>query len=150
MLCYKCGKEIDDNATFCPYCGCQQDNTEKKYCSRCNYENKYDAKFCERCGSSLEQKGYLINGQAKTNSNISNKSRASAAILAFFFGSFGIHNFYLKNTGFAIAQLILTLTVILSPISIIWSLIDFIMILCGQLKDGNDKEVKNWSGIENE
>lgn len=24
MFCYKCGKEIDNEAVICPFCGCQQ------------------------------------------------------------------------------------------------------------------------------
>ena len=29
MYCKKCGKEINDNAAFCPYCGAAADGSEK-------------------------------------------------------------------------------------------------------------------------
>ena len=52
-----------------------------------------------------------------------------AVLLAFFLGALGIHNFYLGYTGKGIIQLILTITVICAPVSAIWALIEFIMIL---------------------
>ena len=52
-----------------------------------------------------------------------------ALLLAFFLGALGIHNFYLGYTGKGIIQLILTITVICAPVSAIWALIEFIMIL---------------------
>lgn len=56
-----------------------------------------------------------------------------AAILAFFVGAFGIHNFYLGRKKQGIWQLVLTLLVITSPISAIWALVDFVRILMGKL-----------------
>lgn len=35
------------------------------------------------------------------------KSRIAAALLAFLFGAFGVHNFYMGNTGKGVAQLII-------------------------------------------
>lgn len=52
-----------------------------------------------------------------------------AVLLAFFLGAFGIHNFYLGYTAKGVIQLILTITLIGAPISAIWALIEFIMIL---------------------
>lgn len=37
------------------------------------------------------------------------KSRIAAALLAFLFGVFGVHSFYLGNTGKGVAQLLITL-----------------------------------------
>tara|TARA_B100001123_G_scaffold147535_1_gene170937 strand:+ start:1745 stop:2200 length:456 start_codon:yes stop_codon:yes gene_type:complete len=63
------------------------------------------------------------------------KSKVSAALLAFFLGALGVHNFYLGYTGRGIAQLILTLTIIGWFISGTWAFIEFIMILCGGIRD---------------
>ena len=52
-----------------------------------------------------------------------------ALLLAFFLGALGIHNFYLGYTAKGVIQLILTITIIGAPISAIWALIEFIMIL---------------------
>lgn len=56
------------------------------------------------------------------------KTAIVAYLLWFFLGVFGGHNFYLKRTGAAVAQLILTITVIGSVITVIWVLIDAFLI----------------------
>ena len=56
------------------------------------------------------------------------KSAVVAYLLWFFVGLFGGHNFYLKRTGVAVAQLILTITVIGLVVSIIWVLVDAFLI----------------------
>jgi TM2 domain-containing membrane protein YozV len=72
------------------------------------------------------------------------KSRFVAAVLAFFFGCFGVHNFYLGYTGTAVAQLVLgifgSLTAflfigifILVPLWI-WAIVELILFLVA--KDG--------------
>ena len=68
------------------------------------------------------------------------KSKAVAALLAFFLGGFGIHRFYLGKVGSGITMLILSiigpfLLYIPNIIVIIWGTIDFILILCGKLGD---------------
>ena len=52
-----------------------------------------------------------------------------ALVLAFFLGGFGVHNFYLGYTTRGIIQLLLTITLVGAPISAIWALIEFIMII---------------------
>ena len=52
-----------------------------------------------------------------------------ALVLAFFLGGFGVHNFYLGYTTRGIIQLVLTITLVGAPISAIWALIEFIMII---------------------
>lgn len=52
-----------------------------------------------------------------------------AMVLAFFLGGFGVHNFYLGYTTRGIIQLLLTITLVGAPISAIWALIEFIMII---------------------
>jgi TM2 domain-containing membrane protein YozV len=48
--------------------------------------------------------------------------------LWFFLGYFGAHNFYLKRTGIAVAQLILTLTIVGLAITFFWHLVDAFLI----------------------
>lgn len=67
------------------------------------------------------------------------KNKIVAAVLAFFFGTFGVHNFYLGYTkrgayqlGLAIAGIVLSIVVIgvfLIIAAGIWGFVDFIMIL---------------------
>lgn len=70
---------------------------------------------------------------------VAQKSMVAAALLAFFLGTLGVHNFYLGHTGRGIAQLAMTIIgwmtaiiaigFLLIAIVGIWVFIDFIMIL---------------------
>ena len=46
----------------------------------------------------------------------------------FFFGVFWGHNFYLKRTGVAVTQLILSITVVGLAITVFWVLVDAFLI----------------------
>ncbi|OZG62324.1 TM2 domain-containing protein [Bifidobacterium lemurum] len=78
------------------------------------------------------------------------RSKLAAGLLGIFLGSLGVHNFYLGNTGKAVAQLLLTLVgwiVIVGPlVSGIWALVEAILILCSQPgspwhQDANGREL---------
>ena len=57
------------------------------------------------------------------------KNRMTAALLALFLGGFGIHQFYLGNSGKGVLYLILTLTIIGALVTAVLALIDFITYL---------------------
>lgn len=75
----------------------------------------------------------------------SSKSKVVAALLCFFLGWLGVHRFYLGYTTIGIVQLVLTLVAFLTFIFgigffvlvgvEIWILVEFILILVGNLKD---------------
>lgn len=50
MLCSSCGKEVQEGAKFCRYCGHKADLT----CSKCGKELDEGARFCRNCGSAVE------------------------------------------------------------------------------------------------
>ncbi|MCE5221289.1 MAG: TM2 domain-containing protein [Clostridium sp.] len=80
--------------------------------------------------------------QATTNS----KQKIVAALLAFFFGYLGIHRFYLGYIGIGIAQLLCTVlcffTLGISLIVVgIWAFVEFVLILCGNIKDSNGQQL---------
>jgi TM2 domain-containing membrane protein YozV len=56
------------------------------------------------------------------------KTAVVAYLLWFFLGLLGGHNFYLKRTGVAVAQLILSLTMVGLVITIVWVLVDAFLI----------------------
>lgn len=70
---------------------------------------------------------------------ISPKSRLVALLLCLFIGGLGIHRFYVGKIGTGIIWL-LTFGCLG-----IGSLVDFIMIVCGEFKDSNGLLVKNWN-----
>lgn len=49
--CFKCQKEIDDNALFCPFCGSK---VKSSRCPKCHTENDDNAKYCSKCGTKLD------------------------------------------------------------------------------------------------
>lgn len=60
MNCPKCGHELSDRATMCPYCGADfaesltsQQNAHR-YCIHCGKELPESAKFCPKCGAKKE------------------------------------------------------------------------------------------------
>jgi TM2 domain-containing membrane protein YozV len=56
------------------------------------------------------------------------KTAVVAYLLWFFLGLLGGHNFYLKRTGVAVTQLILSLTMVGLVITIVWVLVDAFLI----------------------
>lgn len=57
------------------------------------------------------------------------RNKYIAAILAFLFGTLGIHRFYLGRTGSGIVMLVLTCTIVGLAVTGIWALIDTIRYL---------------------
>ena len=73
-----------------------------------------------------------------TTAEISPKSRLVVTLLSFFLGSLGIHRFYLGKIVTGILMLITA-----GGLGI-WTLIDFIMAVCGLMKDKEGRVIKNW------
>jgi TM2 domain-containing membrane protein YozV len=69
----------------------------------------------------------------------SEKRILPAALLAFFFGVFGAHRFYVGKMGTGFLQLLT-----LGGLGI-WALIDLIIIVCGAFRDGDDEKITKWT-----
>lgn len=65
----------------------------------------------------------------------SSKSLFTALLLCFFFGAFGVHRFYVGKRGSAVAQLLLTISMVGVVISGPWALVDLVMILMAKFTD---------------
>lgn len=75
------------------------------------------------------------------------KSKIAAGLLAIFLGAFGVHNFYLGNTGKGVAQLLLTFfgsCFVVGPLAAyIWGFVEGVMILTGSInKDSKGIDLK--------
>lgn len=112
------------------------------------------AKFCTNCGKEVGENAYVcvncgakVNGNTNpANSNPEAKSKLVAGLLGIFLGCLGVHNFYLGNTGKAVAQLLITILScgVLAVVSEVWGLIEGIMILTGSINtDANGVELKD-------
>lgn len=68
--CSKCGKELNDDFEFCPYCGTPKPKVS--YCQKCNefYEN---FEFCPKCGAELIEKEEFFQEIQRKNKEIDNK-----------------------------------------------------------------------------
>lgn len=80
-----------------------------------------------------QKPGWMFQQQYIQGPGMSNRSKIVAGLFGIFFGLFGVHNFYLGNTGKAVGQLLLTIfgaLLIVGPIiSEIWGLTEGIYIL---------------------
>lgn len=47
--CGYCGKPIDDDSVYCPFCG----KSQSVFCSKCGNKIESDSSYCPFCGSSL-------------------------------------------------------------------------------------------------
>jgi TM2 domain-containing membrane protein YozV len=75
-----------------------------------------------------QQGGLSSDARAMMLFEANKKTAVVAYILWFFVGLFGGHNFYLKRTGVAVVQLILTITIVGMAITIFWVLVDAFLI----------------------
>jgi TM2 domain-containing membrane protein YozV len=78
------------------------------------------------------------------NHKISSKSRLTTFLLAFFLGGFGAHRFYVGKTGSGIGMLVLTLSVFGILVTMVWALIDWILVLSGVFRDGAGYKIAAW------
>jgi TM2 domain-containing membrane protein YozV len=75
------------------------------------------------------QKGGLSNDtRAMMLFEANRKTALVAYLLWFFVGFFGGHNFYLKRTGIAVTQLILSITIVGAVVTAVWILVDAFLI----------------------
>ena len=70
--------------------------------------------------------------------NGSSKSKKTTLLLCIFLGNFGAHHFYVGRIGLAVASL-----ATLGGFGI-WTLVDFILILCNKFRDDEEKSVCQW------
>lgn len=103
-----------------------------KFCPNCGTENVDTAMNCANCGVAFAAAPAPA---APAAAPAGAKSKMAAGLLAIFLGAYGVHNFYLGNTGKAVAQLLISLLscFMLAPVSGIWALIEGIMILSGSI-----------------
>ena len=92
------------------------------FCPNCGEEVNENAVICVKCGCALKQ-------------NKDERSWVVTLLLCLFLGGIGAHRFYTKYIGIGVIQL-LTLGA-----CGIWTLIDFICILCNSYRDADGNEL---------
>ena len=119
MFCRNCGNQMDNSAAVCVKCGVPS-GQGVNFCPNCGNQTAPGAAVCTSCGVALAQ---VIQGEQK--------SKMAAGLLGIFLGGWGVHNFYLGNTGRGVAQIIVT--IVTCGVGALWGLIEGIMILCGSI-----------------
>lgn len=120
MFCKNCGGIMNDNQAICLQCGVQT-GVGNSYCANCGQPINENAVVCLNCGVAVNP---------KTGSNVGylgGKDKTTIALVCFFLGGLGIHNFMLGETKKGIVKIIFSLC--LFGIGSILALIDFIKIL---------------------
>lgn len=137
---------------FCKNCGKNLGEVEKVLCDECeatlntNPVENENVEVIKEVGTNNNYNNTNNVNYTNTTNNPEAKSKIAAGLLGIFFGSLGIHNFYLGYTGKAVGQLLLSILSCgtLSVISGIWGLIEAILIFTGEInKDANGVPLKD-------
>ena len=117
MYCTNCGKEMNDNQAICLNCGVKTGDG-KNYCSNCGAAVAPEASVCTSCGVAIKK--------AAAAGDFGTQNKTTMALVSFFLGGIGIHNFIVGETKKGIVKIVASLC---CGIGGILALIDFIKIL---------------------
>lgn len=118
MFCKNCGAQLNEGQSICLNCGVKVGDGNN-FCGNCGVNVNPAQDVCTNCGVSLKTNGNYLNGQDKV----------VMALVCFFLGCLGIHNFILGETKKGVLKIILTVLACTAFVSAIIALIDFIKIL---------------------
>lgn len=122
MYCTNCGEQMNDNQAICLKCGVAK-NEGKGYCPNCGASVAENAAVCLSCGVAIENK------KSGNDSNYLNgQDKLIMALVCFFLGGIGIHNFIMGETKKGIFKIVMCFV---CGLSAIFALIDFVKILMG-------------------
>lgn len=149
MFCRNCGKELIGTPEICLGCGARP-LAGNSFCHACGAKTNALAEMCVKCGTRLG--GKKASG---ATGEVSEKSRLTTTLLAWFLGGFGAHRFYLGKIATAVVMLVLSIvgwstiwffgigSIFLGAAGI-WAFVDFIYAVIGNMKDKEGKLIKNW------
>lgn len=118
MYCRNCGEEMNANQEICLKCGVKK-GVGNSYCPNCGNPTNPGAAVCVNCGVAL-------NGASGNGSYLNGQDKVVMALICFFLGGIGIHNFMMGETKKGIFRIVMTFC---CGIGVIFALIDFIKIL---------------------
>lgn len=153
-VCKACSKPMDDTFNVCPHCGAPADSqpAEENFNQNNNQQNFYQN--AQQNNQPPFYAGFQPNPNYQPDSKYRPEPRPQrsayvAALLAFFGGMFGLHNFYLDYKKTAIIQLVVTLAGFVLTFGIasiamqVWAVIDCIKLLKGEINiDGTGAKIK--------
>ena len=98
MFCKNCGTEMNDIQAVCLNCGVKKGDG-LRFCANCGKELTYGTRFCSGCGAPTG---------APNPNYLAGNEMILIALLCFFLGGIGIHNFIMGETKKGIAKIVLT------------------------------------------
>ena len=119
MFCKNCGTQLNDNQAICLNCGVNV-GTGNAFCQTCGQPVAPNAAVCLSCGCKVD------NSAAGGHDKLNGQDKMTMALVCFFLGGFGVHNFMMGEKSRGIKKIIFTF---LCGIGGILALIDFINIL---------------------
>ncbi len=93
MFCKNCGEAMNENQAICLKCGVKK-GEGNAFCANCGAAMPAGAEICMNCG--VKKDG--LNGQNKW----------IMALIAFFIGEFGVHNFIMGETKKGVLKIVLS------------------------------------------
>lgn len=127
MFCKNCGETMNDNQAICLKCGVKT-GEGNAYCANCGEAIAPNAAVCLKCGVAVKK--------AVAEGDLGGKDKVTMALVCFFLGGLGIHNFMMGETKKGIVKIVLSLC---CGIGGILALIDFIKILMDKYVVDPDK-----------
>lgn len=124
MYCKNCGEQMNDNQAICLKCGVKT-GQGNGFCANCGQPVAPEAEVCLNCGVAVKKAG-----------NFGKYDKVTIAVICFFLGGLGIHNFMLGETKKGIIKIVFSLCF---GIGAILALIDFIRILMDSYEVNPDK-----------
>ena len=119
MFCRNCGEPMNDNQAICLKCGVAA-GKGNSFCANCGGTVNENAEVCLSCGCKI------VNEEEKVKDSLNGQDKITMALVCFFLGGLGIHNFMMGEKKRGIIKILLSL---LCGIGGILALIDFIKIL---------------------
>jgi len=140
-ICGRCRKEVSQEATSCPHCGAMFKPKAVTPPQPPIYQQPtYQPPAYQYQQPPMQSQGYQY-------PVASEKSFVALLLLCMFLGGVGAHRFYAGKQGSAVAMLLLTIfspCLLFIPVIVtgIWSIVDFIVILCGNFTDADGLPIK--------
>ncbi len=120
-FCTQCGMSIPANAPSCPRCGKSTGVApvqKTEYCTQCGTALPANAEKCPKCGKSAK---------APVGPPFGKYSKGTIALICFFLGAIGIHNFMLGENKKGLMKI--AFFILFFYVSPVLALIDFIKIV---------------------
>ncbi len=124
MYCKNCGEMMNDNQAICVKCGVKT-GEGSNFCQNCGNPMNPGADICLACGVAQKKAG-----------NLAGHDKITMALLAFFLGGLGVHNFMMGESKKGIFKIVMSLCF---GIGAILALIDFVRILTDKYEINPDK-----------